>query len=155
MKFRNRLLIPVLVATLLCCSLLLGACGGTTDTANGGKKDYKVAVKDALGNPYTAGVVVQFHQNGSMVAMQIVNPETGIATKNLEAGDYTVKQTTDCVVPLLITLLAARCPQGQAQNGLYGFVSLGLPRSGSKRMVVRTSHLFRKDLRKHPDRVWN
>ena len=59
------------------------------------------------------------------------------------------------MVPLLITLLAARCPQGQAQNGLYGFVSLGLPRSGSKRMVVRTSHLFRKDLRKHPDRVWN
>ena len=98
MKFGKRVLNLALVAALLCSSLLLGACGngaGGTEDA-GGKKEYKVAVKDALGNPYTEGVVVQYHQNGAMAAMQIVNPETGIATKELDAGDYTVKlQFTD------------------------------------------------------------
>ena len=98
MKLGKRLLNLVLVATLLCSSLLLGACGngaGSTEDA-GGKKAYSVAVKDALGNPYTEGIVVQYHQNGAMVAMQIVNPQTGVATKELDAGDYTVKlQFTD------------------------------------------------------------
>ena len=98
MKYMKKIINMALVAALLCSSLLLGACGngaGSTEDA-GGKKAYKVAVKDALGNPYTEGVVVQYHQNGAMVAMQIVNPETGIATKELDAGDYTVKlQFTD------------------------------------------------------------
>lgn len=86
------------IATVLMCSaMMLGACGGGEDnTQAGGAKEYKVAVKDALGNPYTDGVVVQFFKDGVQAALQVVNSETGIATKELEAGDYTVKlQFTD------------------------------------------------------------
>ena len=97
MKIVKKMIHFALVAALLCSTMLLGACG--TDANNsqaGGKKAYSVAIKDALGNPYTEGVVVQYHQNGAMVAMQVVNPQTGIATKELDAGDYTVKlQFTD------------------------------------------------------------
>ena len=97
MKFLKRVLNMALVAALLCSSLLLGACGTDGNSSEaGGKKAYSVAVKDAIGTPYTEGVIVQYHQNGAMVAMQIVNPETGVATKELDAGDYTVKlQFTD------------------------------------------------------------
>lgn len=97
MKLVKKVINMAMVAALLCSSLLLGACGNDGNTVDaGGKKAYSVAVKDALGNPYTEGVVVQYHQNGAMVAMQIVNPQTGVATKELDAGDYTVKlQFTD------------------------------------------------------------
>lgn len=90
MKKINRIIVA---AALLCSAMMLSACNSSTggDTTVGGDRDYKVAVKDALGNPYTSGVVVEFHKDGKQVALQVVDQETGVATKTLEAGDYTVK----------------------------------------------------------------
>lgn len=69
--------------TVLALSLLTGC---------GGDPGYRVKVVDALGNPYTEGVVVQFMQNGQMIGMQVVDG-TGTAAKELEDGDYTVELT--------------------------------------------------------------
>ena len=94
MKLIKRINVFIVAAVLLCSAMMLGACGDNAQA--GGEKEYKVAVKDALGTPYTEGVVVQFFQGETQAAMQVVNPETGIAAKTLEAGDYTVKlQFTD------------------------------------------------------------
>ena len=65
----------LLAVTALLCMVLLCACGG--------EADYQVKVLDAAGNPYTAGVIVKFMQNGAQVAMQPVDA-IGVATKTLE-----------------------------------------------------------------------
>lgn len=70
--------------TVLCLVLTAAACGGKQAPG------YSVKVVDALGNPYTEGVVVQFMQNGAPVGMQVVNAE-GVAAKDLPDGDYTVE----------------------------------------------------------------
>ncbi len=70
-------------------AILLVACMLMALTACGGNKTYKVTVKDALGNPYTAGVVVNFMQNGEKVGMQACD-ENGVATKKLPKSEYTV-----------------------------------------------------------------
>lgn len=70
-------------------AVLLVFCILASFTACGGEKTYKVAVKDALGNPYTSGVVVTFMQNGEKVGMQACD-ENGVATKKLPKGEYTV-----------------------------------------------------------------
>ena len=94
MKLMKKINVIIVAAVLMCSAMMLGACGDQSQA--GGEKEYKVAVKDALGNPYTSGIVVQFYKDGAQTAMQVVNPETGIAAKTLEAGDYTVKlQFTD------------------------------------------------------------
>ena len=72
----------LLAVTALLCMVLLCACGG--------EADYQVKVLDAAGNPYTAGVIVKFMQNGAQVAMQPVDAN-GVATKTLEKGDYTLE----------------------------------------------------------------
>ncbi len=69
-----------LLATVLLFSLLFTGCSS---------KMYQVKVVDALGQPYTSGVVVRFLQDGKQVAMQAVN-EQGIAEKELDGGDYEV-----------------------------------------------------------------
>ncbi len=80
--------ILALILALACCAALLSACGG-------GEPAYKVRIVDALGNPYTSGVVVKFMQNGTQTGMQVVNGE-GVAEKTLPKGDYTVQlQFTD------------------------------------------------------------
>ena len=66
---------------LMCIAVSLCACGG--------EKEYTVTVKDHLGNPYTSGIVVEFMQNGSKVAMQSCD-ENGVAKKTLAAGDYDI-----------------------------------------------------------------
>lgn len=77
-----------LLMMLACCVALLSACSPAEPT-------YKVRVVDALGNPYTSGVVVKFMQNGTQAGMQVVNSE-GVAEKTLPKGDYTVQlQFTD------------------------------------------------------------
>lgn len=77
----------LLLAALLCLSLMLTACGG----GNGGSEAaYKVTIVDALGTPYTSGVVVKFMQNGQQAGMQVVNAE-GVAEKTLPKGDYTLE----------------------------------------------------------------
>ncbi len=66
---------------VICIAAMLCACGG--------EKEYSVTVKDLLGNPYTSGIVVEFMQNGSKVAMQSCNDE-GVAKKTLASGDYDI-----------------------------------------------------------------
>lgn len=79
---------------LLCAALLLAACGGDpvqqTDGSDANGAEYRVTVQNALGNPYTSGVIVRFLQNGEQAAMQVVD-DNGVAAKNLDAGDYTVE----------------------------------------------------------------
>ena len=48
--------ITALVLSLLCC-MALWACSGEAEST---ESAYQVAVKDALGTPYTSGVVVKF-----------------------------------------------------------------------------------------------
>lgn len=82
------------MAALMCSMMILGACNSGTDKNNkideNGEVTYKVAVKDALGNAYTSGVVVKFLQNGAQIAMQVAD-DKGVATKKLKAGDYQVE----------------------------------------------------------------
>lgn len=72
--------------TVLCLLGAAVACGGGQQAAPG----YRVTVVDALGNPYTEGVVVQFMQNGAAAGMQVVGAD-GTAVKDLPDGDYTVE----------------------------------------------------------------
>lgn len=58
-------------------------------TGCSGQKKYTVSVKDALGNPYTSGVIVQFIQDGKQVAIQPCDKE-GVVVKKLAKGEYTV-----------------------------------------------------------------
>ena len=78
--FQKRLCLLLVVA--LCLPLLLCSCGSTAT--------YRVTVTDALGTPYTNGVVVQFFKNGQQAGMQVVD-ENGVASKELDKGDYTVE----------------------------------------------------------------
>ena len=79
------------LALALCLCLSLAACGGDDGPKLAdGEALYKVTVADALGNPYTAGVIVQFMQNGQQVGMQVVNGQ-GVAEKALPKGDYSVE----------------------------------------------------------------
>lgn len=82
----------VLVLTmLLCCAVMLAACGGQqAEQAPSGEITYQVTVKDALGNPYTDGVIVRFMQGTEQAAMQVVDANGAVA-KALAAGDYTVE----------------------------------------------------------------
>ncbi len=82
MKNLKRLLSVLLIAALTLSLFTLAACGS-------GEKDYTVNLKDALGNPYTSGIVVKFMQGGKQVAMQSCN-EQGAATKSLVNGKYNV-----------------------------------------------------------------
>lgn len=79
----------LLAVLMMLSAVALCACGEGTP-ANDGTPAYKVTVKDALGQPYTTGVIVRFMQNGQQAAMQVVD-ETGVAQKELAAGDYTVE----------------------------------------------------------------
>ena len=84
MKRFMKMMSLLAAVTVLALSLLTGC--GPADPG------YQVKVVDALGNPYTEGVVVQFMQNGAAVGMQVVGAN-GIAAKDLEDGDYTVELT--------------------------------------------------------------
>lgn len=81
MKKNFRSLLCLLLCVVLCLPMLLCACSGGP---------YRVTVVDALGNPYTGGVVVQFKQNGQTAGMQVID-ENGVAEKDLDSGNYTVE----------------------------------------------------------------
>ena len=78
-----RSLTCLLLCVALCLPMLLCACSGGP---------YRVTVVDALGNPYTGGVVVQFKQNGQTAGMQVID-ENGVAEKDLDGGEYTVEMS--------------------------------------------------------------
>lgn len=86
-----------LLALLLCFATVLAACGGsgktedtTPATEASNEATYQVTVADAIGNPYTSGVVVMFLKDGQQFAMQAVDAN-GVATKTMEKGEYTVE----------------------------------------------------------------
>lgn len=103
-KMMKKALCLLTVATLLLTCLLCGCGGGeTAATKNEASADategttaptlpdgYYVQVVDALGNPYTDGVVVQFMKDGAAAGMQKTD-EQGIAAKDLADGTYTIE----------------------------------------------------------------
>ena len=77
--------------------LTLAACGGGSEEAPAapaananGEITYTVSVADAMGTPYTIGVIVRFLKDGEQAAMQPVDA-TGAAAKALPAGEYAVE----------------------------------------------------------------
>ena len=84
----------IMAVVLMCSAVVMSGCGKDkgkdSNVDANGEVEYKVSAKDALGNPYTSGVIVKFLQDGSQVAMQVCD-ETGVATKKLKAGDYDVE----------------------------------------------------------------
>ncbi len=90
---QTRKILWLLAATAMLLSLLCG-CGDNTETPGGTAETpadgYRVTVVDALGTPYTQGVVVQYMQNGQSAGMQVVDAN-GTATKSLPDGEYTVE----------------------------------------------------------------
>ena len=76
----------IIVAALMCSAMLLVACGG-------GEAEYKVTVKDALGNTYGKDTMVEFYDGDEKVGVQICD-ENGVATKKLAKGTYTLKVTS-------------------------------------------------------------
>jgi len=79
---------------LLTALVLLGLCGcGGAEEAATDKEapdGYYIKVVDALGTPYTDGVVVDFLKDGASAGMQKTD-EKGVAAKDLADGTYTVK----------------------------------------------------------------
>lgn len=92
MKTMKKCALAVLV--LLLMSMALTGCGGSGEeqaAANTtGDVEYRVILKDDLGNIYNDGIIVKFSQNGEEIAMQVVG-EDGVAVKTLPAGEYTVE----------------------------------------------------------------
>ena len=79
----------MLLVLVMAFSLILAACSGTV-AENGGNAAYSVKVVDAQGAPYTMGVIVKFMKDGTQIAMQPLDAN-GVATKELEKGNYTVE----------------------------------------------------------------
>ena len=77
----------ILLAVVLGMGVLLTSC---TTEPESTEATYQVSVKDAIGTPYTSGVIVKFMQNGQQVAMQVVDAN-GVASKTMAKGDYTVE----------------------------------------------------------------
>lgn len=86
---KKRFLIVCLLA-IMAANLLLAGCESQPPVETSGETSYRVTVQDALGTPYTSGVVVRFLQDGQQKAMQVVN-ESGVAEKVLPTGSYTVE----------------------------------------------------------------
>lgn len=104
MKNINRAKAMLLAVLMLLSMAMFAACGGDGGNAgvtgnasneNSPNASYKVTVTDAVGTPFTSGVVVKYMQGGNQAGMQVVN-ENGDAVKELPKGDYTVElQFTD------------------------------------------------------------
>jgi len=97
MNFKKMRKFTALVAMLVCVAAVLGACGGSGETAEttaateaSNEVTYQVKVADAIGNPYTSGVVVMFLKDGEQFAMQAVDAN-GVAAKTMEKGEYTAE----------------------------------------------------------------
>lgn len=82
----------LLAVCMLLSVMLFAACGSDAqvETTSGADDGYKVKIVDGTGNPYTSGVIVRFMKGSEQVAMQKID-ENGVATKDLEKGDYTVE----------------------------------------------------------------
>lgn len=93
MKNFKKVISVLLLVVLTLSAVSLTACGS-------GETTYKVTVKDAVGTPYTSGVIVRFMKGGEQAAMQTVD-ENGVASKTLASGKYDIElkfadDGTDC-----------------------------------------------------------
>ena len=151
-------LIKRTLVLLLAAALLLAGCGEQPAAETLSKEaEYRVTVADALGVPYTSGVIVSFLQNGQQVAMQPVGAD-GVAAKTLTRGEYTVElvftgeegqyhyekegltltaETTELTVELAMTVLgeghALHAPDGESLAYSVGDGSNYLPLTEGKR----------------------
>ena len=80
MKLFKRLIVA---AALMCSAMFLVACGS-------GEVEYKVTVKDAVGNVYGEDTIVEFYKGEEKAGMQICDAN-GVAVKTLPGDTYTVK----------------------------------------------------------------
>ena len=87
---KKRILMLCLLIVMALGLLLAGCASQTPNTTTSADTTYRVTVQDALGAPYTSGVVVRFLQDGQQKGMQVVN-ESGVAEKVLPTGTYTVE----------------------------------------------------------------
>lgn len=76
----------VVVAALMCSAMFLVACGG-------GEVEYKVTVKDALGNACGKETMVEFYKGKEKAGVQICG-EDGTAKKVLPKGTYKLRITS-------------------------------------------------------------
>lgn len=82
--------LSLLIALMLVCTaVMLGACG-SEEISESAEATYTVTVKNAVGTPYSSGVIVKFLENGEQVAMQPCDAN-GTASKALASGEYTVE----------------------------------------------------------------
>lgn len=151
MKLFRTILVLLLV-------VLLSGCGEAPAAETLSREaEYRVTVADALGVPYTSGVIVSFCQGGQQVAMQPVDAN-GVAAKTLTRGDYTVElvftgeegqyhyekegltltaETTELTVELAMTVLGEgqtlHTPDGEALAYRVGEGSNYLPLQEGKR----------------------
>ena len=151
MKLFRTILVLLLV-------LLLTGCGEAPAAETLSQEaEYRVTVADALGVPYTSGVIVSFCQGGKQVAMQPVDAN-GVAAKTLTRGDYTVElvftgeegqyhyekegltltaETTELTVELAMTVLGEGqklyAPEGETLAYQVGDGSNYLPLQEGKR----------------------
>ena len=106
-QFRIKTIIIAAVAVVVIAAIIIAICLGggekppvVTDPSGESTQpsqtdlptqmlDYSVAVTDSRGNALS-GVIVNFAQNGTVCAMQQTGDD-GIATKNLQAGEYTIE----------------------------------------------------------------
>lgn len=79
-----------LLTLLLLISLLAGCQDSTPDTTGSSELEYRVSLKDDMGEPVASGAIVAFYQEGVQVAMQVCD-ENGVAAKTLPSGNYTVQ----------------------------------------------------------------
>ncbi len=95
MKTIKRIKALTLAVIMLLTVSLLCACQGEnggqpTTTAMSKTAVYQVSVLGVDGKPATEGVIVRFLRNGEEIALQKTDA-TGVASKELERGDYTVE----------------------------------------------------------------
>lgn len=81
MKLTKKIISLLLVAVFCLSLMTLAGCNGEVT--------YTVTIKDALGNPYESGVVVQFMNGADQAGMQTCD-ENGVAKKTLKSGKYTI-----------------------------------------------------------------
>ncbi len=81
MKIAKKIISLLLVAVFCLSLMVLTGCNEEVT--------YTVTLKDALGNPYESGVVVQFMNGSKQAGMQTCD-ENGVAKKALKSGKYTV-----------------------------------------------------------------
>lgn len=89
MKLIQKTACLVLCLLLTASLCLLAGCGGK-EPEQPRELTYQVKVTDALGNPYTTGVVVRFLRGGEQAALQAVDAD-GTANKTLSPDTYGVE----------------------------------------------------------------